>query len=93
MIGIERMDMSKPLWQLTIGEFLELQKSVHPEVVTKEEVEYVYGLNGIAKLFGCSKSAAYELKRSGKIDKAITQQGRKIVVNSKMALELAGKIK
>lgn len=92
MISIERMDMNKPIWQLTVGEFLELQRSVQPEAISKEEVEYVYGLNGIAKLFGCSKSSAYELKRSGKIDKAITQQGRKIVVNSKMALELAGKI-
>lgn len=92
MIGIERMDMSKPLWQLTIGEFIELQKGLIPEPVTKTEIEYVYGIRGIATLFGCSKSAAYELKRSGKIDKAIKQQGRKIIVDSKLALELAGRI-
>lgn len=43
------------------------------------------------KLFGCSLPTANRIKKSGKIDKAITQIGRKIIVNVELALELAGK--
>ena len=46
---------------------------------------------GIAKLFGCSLPTANRIKKSGKIDKAITQIGRKIIVDVELALELAGK--
>ena len=46
---------------------------------------------GIAKLFGCSMPTANRIKKSGKIDKAITQIGRKIIVDAELALELAGK--
>jgi len=45
----------------------------------------------IAKLFGCSLPTANRIKKSGKIDKAITQIGRKIIVDAELALELAGK--
>ena len=34
---------------------------------------------------------ANRIKKSGKIDKAITQIGRKIIVDAELALELAGK--
>jgi len=53
--------------------------------------QYVYGILGIAKLFGCSLPTANRIKKSGKIDKAITQIGRKIIVDAELALELAGK--
>ena len=53
--------------------------------------KYVYGILGIAKLFGCSLPTANRIKKSGKIDKAITQIGRKIIVDAELALELAGK--
>ena len=53
--------------------------------------EDVYGILGIAKLFGCSLPTANRIKKSGKIDKAITQIGRKIIVDAELALELAGK--
>ena len=49
------------------------------------------GILGIAKLFGCSLPTANRIKKSGKIDKAITQIGRKIIVDAELALELAGK--
>ena len=49
------------------------------------------GILGIAKLFGCSLPTANRIKKSGKIDKAITQIGRKIIVDVELALELAGK--
>ena len=56
-----------------------------------KEKKYVYGILGIAKLFGCSLPTANRIKKSGKIDKATTQIGRKIIVDVELALELAGK--
>ena len=46
---------------------------------------------GISRLFGCSLPTANRIKKSGKIDKAITQIGRKIIVDAELALELAGR--
>ena len=41
-----------------------------------------YGIEGIARVFGCSVPTANRIKKSGIIDKAITQIGRKIVVDA-----------
>ncbi len=49
---------------------------------------FVYGLKGLAELFGCSKATAYNIKRSGKIDAAISQIGNTIAVDAELALEL-----
>ena len=87
----------KPVWQMTGEEFLFLSRhaSVQAEAQTQPttdtERKYVYGILGIAKLFGCSLPTANRIKKSGKIDKAITQIGRKIIVDAELALELAGK--
>lgn len=40
-------------------------------------------------VFGCSVPTANRIKKSGVIDKAITQIGRKIVVDADLALSLA----
>ena len=53
----------------------------------------VYGIQGIADTFGCSIPTANRIKRSGVIDDAITQVGRKIVVDADLALELAANAK
>lgn len=87
---------SKPLWQMTGEEFLYLQQ--HSEKNEQQSIppipdtskKYVYGIGGIARLFGCSIPTASRIKKSGKIAKAITQIGRKIIVDSVLALELAG---
>lgn len=50
--------------------------------------EYVYGLSGLAKLLGCSDATAGRLKKSGKIDEAISQVGKTIVVNTRKVIEL-----
>jgi len=52
---------------------------------------FVYGLKGIQELFHCSKSTAYNIKRSGKIDDAISQIGNTIVVDTEKALDLLKK--
>lgn len=51
----------------------------------------VYGLSGIASLFGVSERQAGNIKRSGKISRAIRQQGRNIVVDAALALQLYGR--
>ena len=92
-------DENKPLWQMTSGEFMEFLKEGLNRTVATEPVsplanthkKYVYCIAGIAKLFGCSIPTANRIKKSGKIDQAITQIGRKIIVDAELALELAGK--
>lgn len=92
-------DENKPLWQMTSSEFMEFLKEGLNRTVATEPVsplanthkKHVYGIAGIAKLFGCSIPTANRIKKSGKIDQAITQIGRKIIVDAELALELAGK--
>jgi hypothetical protein len=86
----------KPIWQMTGEELLCLLQSegVKEQVVTPAidtSKKYVYGIVGIARLFGCSMPTANRIKQSGKINKAITQIGRKIIVDADLALELAGR--
>lgn len=86
---------AKPIWQMTGEEFLLLQKdadTTKPErKPTKESSKkYVYGIQGLAQLFGCSVPTAHRIKKSGKINKAVTQIGRKIIIDAELALELAG---
>ena len=86
----------KPIWQMTGEELLcLLQNSTVSEPQKLPAIDttkkYVYGISGIARLFGCSIPTANRIKQSGKIDKAITQIGRKIIVDAELAIELAGR--
>lgn len=79
--------------QMTGEEFLYLQENykkleplIKPDPINHRK--YVYGILGIAKLLGCSKSSANRIKKSGIIDEAIIQNGRKIIVDSELALDL-----
>ena len=87
--------LEKPLWQMTGQEFMTLaQTSLSAPVAesaTPIAKQYVYGNEGIASIFNCSIPTAIKIKKSGKIDKAITQVGRKIVVDVELAIELAGR--
>ena len=86
--------LGKPVWQMTGEELLFLAQ--HGNISTsrestktsssKEEKRYVYGLAGIARIFGANR-----IKQSGKINRAITQVGRKIIIDADLALELAGR--
>lgn len=49
---------------------------------------YVYGINGLAGILGCSRPTAQRIKSTGKLDAAISQIGRTIVVHVEKALEL-----
>ena len=91
--------LDKPVWQMTGEELLFLAQhgimSTSGETTmsssSQKERRYVYGLTGIARLFGCSLPTANRIKQSGKINRAITQIGRKIIVDADLALELVGR--
>ena len=84
--------LDKTVWQMTGEELLFLAQhgKTHDEgEVTvkssaKEQKHFVYGLAGLARLFGCSLPTANRIKQSGKIDRAITQIGRKILLSAKL---------
>ena len=83
----------KPLIQMTGEEFIYLQNNLNNEVPIKtlepeKGKKYVYGIKGIAKLIDGSTSKANRLKKSGVIDEAIIQNGRKIIVDAELALKL-----
>lgn len=87
------IDRNTPIWQLTLGDFLQaFQKYTDPsnkiEIETVEKKEYVYGINGLADLIGCSKTHASRLKKQGIFDEAIIQRGRTIIIDKEKALEL-----
>lgn len=82
-----------PLWQYTGEQLLELlnsraeppQKNEQPE--TGKERKYLYGIDGICQLLGCSKSTANRVKSRGYLKDAITQIGRKIIIDVELAIE------
>lgn len=78
---------------LTVGQFMRLiEQTLTPVSALPPPVlpdrKLVYGIEGIAQLFGCSRTTASRIKASGRIDEAITQNGRVIVVDAEKALEL-----
>lgn len=88
--------LAKPLWQMTGEEFLQLNRfSPIPTTASEQkppsDKSYKYGIAGIAEIFGCSIPTANRIKKSGRIDAAITQVGRKIVVDVEKAIELASR--
>ena len=71
-----------------------LDKDKKPESsMPSPEHKLAYGIKGIAETFGCSIPTANRIKKSGIIDKAISQLGRKIVIDVDLALELAAERK
>ncbi len=93
LVTIEQL-LEKPICMMSGQELVlllqntEKQKAKVPAEVVPER-HYEHGIAGIAKIFGCSIPTANRIKKSGVIDSAITQVGRKIVVDSELALNLA----
>ena len=76
---------------LTAGQLMDLfAKAQAPatQAQQKEEKRLVYGIAGIAQIFNCSMTTANRIKASGRINDAITQHGRIIVVDANKALQL-----
>lgn len=78
---------------LTVGQLKELlglhDAQVQPQPI--KEKRLAYGMAGIASIFNCSIATANRIKRSGRIDRAISQTGRTIVVDVELALDLFNK--
>lgn len=62
--------LSKPVWQMTGEEFIFLNRHALQGSETKptqpaadKEKKYVYGIGGIARLFGCSIPTANRIKK------------------------------
>lgn len=89
-----------PLYSLTVEEFTDLiddrlRAVLSQEPAPKQETlnanhRLVYGLQGIRGLFGCSHVTAQRYKDTI-IKEAVRQNGRKIIVDADLALELFDK--
>ncbi|MDM1556129.1 DUF3853 family protein [Chryseobacterium indologenes] len=84
-MALKDIDLSTPIWKLTVAEFLELSKNF------STDKKYEYGLKGLAKILGCSVSKASEVKSSGILDKAIIQNRNIIIIDKEKALQLFAK--
>lgn len=78
--GIESILVS----QAAIAESIQLiqQQLVQPGK------RYVYGIQGLADLCHCSRLTAQRIKDSGRIDDAIAQFERTIIIDADLAIEL-----
>jgi len=86
------MNTSTRLSELTVGQLSELIREEVAAALSRQNVpvKYVYGIPGLAWLFGCSETQAKRIKSSGAIDRAISQRGRTIVVDAELAVRLYG---
>ena len=78
---------------MTVGELVDLIRETTAAVASCTKPEQnprnlEYGIAGIARIFNCSMATANRIKASGKIDDAITQTGRIIVIDVDRALQL-----
>lgn len=95
---MKECDLNVRLIDVTLGQAFEmlkplfepmLKEAVENAVLAATEEKEVYGIPGIQKLMGnCCKSKAQQVKNSGVLDPAITQNGRKITVNVPLAKKL-----
>jgi len=79
-----------PIALLTVGqlrELLNLDKQPEPIKTPQNDKRLVYGLHGIRNLFNVSHATAQRYKDTI-IKDAVSQRGRKIVVDADKALEL-----
>ena len=97
MAGVE----GAPLYSLTVEEFTQLLDDriaaalgTNNKVISvdKPSDNYDYGLRGIQQLFGVSHKTAQEYKDTF-LRPAVMQNGRKIVVDADLAMELFNKKK
>jgi hypothetical protein len=87
------INLNTPIWQLTVGELVEvikneLQPKTEPFQQSCTDKNFVYGLQGLADLLGCSKQHAWFIKSTGVFDNAIIQRGRKIIINKEKVFEI-----
>ncbi len=79
-----KYDLSTPLLDLTVGEFMELQQSIR----SKRKIDFIYGYGGLQQLLGCSVSFVAKLRREGTLDEATYQIGQIIMFDRDKVLEI-----
>lgn len=93
------MNNNKPIFSLTVEEFLEALReglglsgsnSMEYDNAPHSDVKkhYVYGLKGLCSVLGCSLSTAARIKKSGAIDAAVSQNGKIIVIDADLVLDI-----
>lgn len=90
------IDSNTRLIDLTLGQLIEqlmnlFETKQKPVAVQPEKRNLVHGIAGIARLYNCSLKTANRIKKSGKINEAITQHGRYIITDADKALSLYNK--
>ena len=92
---MSKYDQSTRVIDLTLGELLSAIEEKVREVQNSQQQpadrdkHFVYGLKGLAKLLGCSKTTAARLKATGDYDEAITQIGALLIIDADKVLEIA----
>lgn len=83
------ISLNAPLYSLSVEQFIVLNQMMkeHLDAPQQEDREYVHGLRGIQRLFDVSHKTAQRYKDTF-LAPAITQNGKKILVDKKLALEL-----
>ncbi len=91
---MSKISDSTPIAQVTIGEFWELfEQRYGKQALPSQDNDnrptgrLVYGLRGIQDLFHCSHKQA-QFYKDKVIAEAVSQNGRKIVVDADRALQL-----
>ena len=84
---MEKIKPDTPLMMLTVSQFQALVDQEQPVSLQSPQKHYVYGLKGICELFDCAHSTAQYLK-DNVITAAVSQNGRKIVVDADFAMQL-----
>lgn len=79
-------DVAKVLEELLCS--LNMDTKNEPIKYRRSDSKLAYGIKGLAQSLGCSQATAQRIKSSGRLDKAISQDGRVIVVDVELALEL-----
>lgn len=85
------MNPNTRIVDLTVGELVELIKETTSNAMAMPEEKprnLEYEIAGIARIFKCSIATANRIKASGRIDEAITQMGRTIVIDVDRALQI-----
>ncbi len=73
---------------LRTGLGLSLIGDEEPHAENSPKKHFVYGMKGLSQLLGCSLSTANRIKKSGVLNAAIAQNGKIIVIDADLALDL-----
>ena len=91
---IMEFDRNAPAWTLTVGDVYDIihkaigQTKQKVEVKNYSEGNYSYGLNEFARFLKKSKTTAWKMVHSGKIDPAISRYKNQLIIDNNMVIDL-----